>query len=267
MIMNRLSFTLACLFTLSWASATAQDVPQDTKPAAAPDDPQLAKLLAEGAGALLTEADRRHTAWQDQHLIVSMTTDKGRHLELAIYSKGTDRRAILFNEPADLRDMRIVVKGTDEIYAKIPGNRKARRVAGHSRKQNLAGTQWDLDIGSLIRLAPFYDPKITGQDAQHITLELTKKAGCAINYPTAMIKVVRKSLTVDHLSYRDENGAVVKTEDRSDLTRRGESYTYQKIRLFNTQTKAFTDIQVTKIENNKGIKDSMFKRRWLERGM
>jgi len=233
----------------------------------AADDPALAKLLAEGADAVLAEADRRHTTWKDQKLTVKMSTDKGRTLELEIFSKGTDRRAIRFVQPADLRDMRIVVKGTDEIYAKIPGTRKARRVAGHSRKQTLAGTQWNLDMGALIRLSVYYTAKITAQTDAHLTLALTRKEGADINYPGLTITIPRDTLTVQAIDYLDEKGEVVTTERRTKLDRSGAHYTYLDVMVTDTKTKAFTHIEVKSIVNDSGLSDRIFKKRWLERGI
>jgi hypothetical protein len=233
----------------------------------AADDPQLAALLKQGALAVLMEADKRHTHWADQKLEVTMTTDKARVLKLDIFNKGTERRAIIFREPANLRDMRIVIKGTDEIYAKIPGNRKARRVAGHSRKQNLAGTQWDLQIGSMIRLAPFFKVKSMEQNATDLTMELVAKDGVDLNYPSVRVVIPRDSITIRELFYRDESGVTVKVETRSDLFVKEGSYTYKKVLLTNALTKEFTQIDVSGIVNDSGLKDAMFKKRWLERGM
>ena len=238
-----------------------------TPTAFAADDPALAKLMAEGPDAVLVEADRRHTSWTDQKLKVSMSTDKGRKLELEIYSKGTDRRAIAFVQPADLRDMRIVVKGTDEIYAKIPGTRKARRVAGHSRKQTLAGTQWNLDMGALIRLSPYYTAKLTKETDQHLTLALTRRQGADINYPTLTVTIARATLTVEAVDYHDDKGQVVTTERRSKLDSTNAHYTYRDVMVTDAKTKAYTHIVVDAIENNSGINDRIFKKRWLERGM
>jgi len=231
------------------------------------DDPKLAALLKEGAMAILVEADRRHTRWTDQKLEVTMTTDKNRVLKLGIFNKGVNKRAIIFHEPANLRDMRIVIKGTEEIYAKIPGNRKARRVAGHSRKQNLAGTQWDLQIGSMIRLAPFFEVKSMTQNATDISMELVAKEGVDLNYPSVRVVIPRDTLTIRELSYRDESGTTLKVETRSDLWVKAGSYTYKKVLLTNAVTKEFTNIDVSEIVNDSGLKDSMFKKRWLERGM
>jgi len=233
----------------------------------AADDPALAKLMAEGADAVLVEADRRHTSWDDQKLEVSMSTDKGRKLALEIFSKGTDRRAIAFVEPADLRDMRIVVKGTDEIYAKIPGTRKARRVAGHSRKQTLAGTQWNLDMGALIRLSPYYTAKMSKKSDTHLVLALTRREGADINYPTLTATIARATLTVEALDYHDDKGDVVTTERRTKLDDTGGHYTYKDVMVTDTKTKAYTHITVQSIENNSNISNRVFKKRWLERGM
>ena len=147
--------------------------------AAAEDDPKLAALLAAGPDALLAEADSRLTLWKDEVMKVRLTSiggaDAGRVVQMVMTTKGSALRNMRFEEPADTRGMGVVIKGTDEIYVRLPDSTNVRRVASHARKQTLQGTEVAFDDSSLIRLSPQFSAALTSQTEKYVELTLTRK--------------------------------------------------------------------------------------------
>ncbi len=238
-------------------------------PAHAADDPKLEGLLAQGADALLTEADSRLTNWEDQTLVVTMHAkgpNDDKQTKMTIITKGADRRALRFDEPADIRGMGVVIKGTDELYVRLPGSSKVRRVAAHARKQGLQGSDWGMEDQVLIRLATYFDAKVTKKTDTHIELALTRKAGTDISYAKLEVSVARDSITVDRIRYF-EDGKPLKEEKRSALKTNGEMRTYSKVRVTHMQKEHFTEIEVLSEKNNTGVKKKTFSKRWLVRGI
>ncbi len=240
--------------------------------AQAADDPALAGLLKEGPQALLAAADKRLAGWKDQTIHVVMTahgpTDEGKQIEMNIFTKG-NRRAMRFLRPADIKGMGVVVKGADEIYVRLPGARKARRVAAHARKQGLQGTDYAFDDSSLINLSPNFDAKLKGQNDKDVELELNRKKGSPITYPKLDVKIDRATLTVHFIQYYDDDLKKLKTEDRQvpPHAHGNKLFTYKVIKLVHQQKEHSTDLDVKKVELDTGLKDKMFSKRWLVRGL
>ncbi len=239
-------------------------------PAYAADDAALEGLLKQGAAALLVEADKRLSNWDDQTLTLTMRAkgpNDDKLVKMTVITKGTDRRALRFEQPADIRGMGVVVKGTDELYVRLPGSSKVRRVAAHARKQGLQGSDWGMEDQSLIRLSTYFTPQVTSKTDTHIELELTRKPGVEISYPKLEVSVARDSVTVSRIKYFDSDGKALKEEVRKALKSNGAMRTYNSITVTHLQHEHFTQIEVLTEKNNTGVKKKTFSKRWLVRGI
>lgn len=244
--------------------------PFGVTPAHAADDPSLAGLLKAGPEALLKEADKRLSNWEDQTLEVSMHAkgpNDDKRMKMKVITRGEDRRALRFVEPADIRGMGVVIKGTDELYVRLPGSSKVRRVAAHARKQGLQGSDWGMEDQSLIRLSSYFTPTVKSKTATHIELELTRKAGVEISYPKLEVTIERASITVNLIRYFDTDGKALKEEVRTELKTTGDIRSYMKIKVSQLQHEHSTEIEVLSEKNNTGVKKKMFGKRWLVRGI
>jgi len=188
-------------------------------------------------------------------------------VKMTVITKGTDRRALRFDEPADIRGMGVVIKGTDELYVRLPGSSKVRRVAAHARKQGLQGSDWGMEDQALIRLDSYFVPKITKQSATHIELTLTRKPHADISYPKLEVSVARESVTVDRIKYFDADGKALKEEVRKGLVTQDGRRTYTRVKVTHLQHEHSTSIEVTGEKNDTGVKKKTFSKRWLVRGI
>lgn len=239
--------------------------------AAAADHPRLAELQKAGAAPLLLAADDAMTAWKDQTLAVRMTTsgagDAEHSIAMTIFTKGGSLRAMRYDEPADVRGMGVVIKGSDEIYVRLPDTDNVRRVAAHARKQGMQGTDYAFDDTVLTRLSGEFDAKITGEDAQNILLTLTRKADSKVGYSRVDIKINREHLTIPYLKSYDDDGSALKVEERTELTVMPAGHRLHKLIWVTSLKKDHkTRIDVLDEKVNTGLNDDMFSKRWLARG-
>lgn len=235
-------------------------------PAAAADDPLLAELLAKGPEALLVEADKRISNFQDQELTVEMSIFSGGKLEqkakLTTFTKGS-ARIVRFDEPADVRGMGILIKAR-AIYVKIPGSPKVRRVAGHSRKQGMMGSDYAFDDTSMLALAEDYTAELAGQTDADVKLVLTRKPGSEMNYPKLEVLISKSDLVRHHTRFFDDDGKELKTETRTELRKNEKGhYTHGTVVMKDSQRDHHTENKVVAEKVDQGLEDRFFQQKTL----
>lgn len=240
-------------------------------PASAADHPKLEALKKAGAVALLQAADDAMTQWKDQTLKVKMTTsgagDAEHSITMTIFSKGASLRALRYDEPADVRGMGVVIKGSDEIYVRLPDNENVRRVASHARKQGMQGTDYAFDDTVLTRLGGEFDPAITGEDDKTVQMTLKRKPDSKVGYSRLDIKIDREFLTIPYLQSYDDDGSALKVEERSELlSQPAGNHVYKVIWVKSLKKDHKTRIDVLEELVNTNLSDDIFSKRWLARG-
>jgi len=250
---------LICALTLSSSEANA-----------APD-PALEGLLKTGAEALLKEVDKRSFPFETQILRVRMTmfggADKGRQLEMTTHIKGLNKRAIAFHKPADLKGMRVVIKGRNDIKVRVPELNKVRKVASHARRQSFYGTDWSFDDMTMLQLSPDFSPKVLKQTEKDVILELTKKEGADLSYAKLTVYVDKATITAHKIEYFDDSGKIIREQVRSELTTMPAGHkAFKKVVMYDKTRDHKTIVDLLKDESNTDIPDSTFSRRWLVRG-
>lgn len=260
--MNRMKVTLFTLTSLvftfalganAWAGKTFEE------------------LFKQGADALLQEADDRANPAPDVTRKVKMTLrggdDEGKEIILTQLTKDGKRTAIRFTKPADLKGMGLVIKGSSEIYVKLPGSKKVRRVAAHARKQGFQGTDFSMDDLKMLRFAPYFDASIKSQNEKEVVLILTRKAGIDIPYARIEVVMEKDVLVPRDLTYFDDDGVKVKQQLRSNLKKDSAGFpTYYKGTMTDFTRNHSTDLEVLDQTTNKAISDKTFTKRWLIRG-
>ncbi|MFA5625689.1 MAG: outer membrane lipoprotein-sorting protein [Bradymonadales bacterium] len=231
-------------------------------------------LLAQGPMALLEEADRRHNPFDDQIILTRMVLNGGVHKDVTYlfhtYTKGENRRAVRFHEPAEMKGMGVVIKGRDEVYARLPDSDKVRRVGTHAKRQSFYGSDWSMDDMSMIFFAKDFSAKLLDakSDNTHVKLELTKNAGVDLPYNKLVIKIDRKLILIDYIEYYDDNNKYVKLQQRYAPKVMGGGYLmYTHLKLTDIKTKHQTENFVEEEKINQKISDDTFSKRWLVRSL
>ena len=111
-------------------------------------------LLSTSAAALdgdevLKKVDDREYGAKDTTAVVKMELiDKDGSTsarKVKMFQKGATRRLIKFLEPADVKGMAFLDAGDDKMYLYLPAMHKIRRIAGHVKNDNFAGTDFSFD--------------------------------------------------------------------------------------------------------------------------
>jgi len=229
------------------------------------------ELVKLGAEAILLEADERSNPAPDITRRVKMILrgggDDGKEIILKQLTKDGKRTAIRFSKPADLKGMGLVIKSASEIYVKLPGSKKVRRVAAHARKQGFQGTDFSMDDLKMLRFAPHFDASIKSQEGKDVVLTLIRKSGSDAPYAKIEIAMEKAVLVPRDLTYFDDDGVKVKEQKRTNLKNDSAGFpTYYKGRMTDFKRNHSTDLEVLEQITDKPISDKTFTKRWLIRG-
>ncbi len=276
---NKFGFVFAGLMMFAPMAAVTLDAePAVAAPAAGANADAYIKDANDIAGAtrMLEQVDKNHSPFTDQTIETKMILNGGVHHDVVYsfttYTKGSDRRSVRFHEPAEMRGMGVVMKGRDEVYARLPGSEKARRVGTHSKRQSFYGSDWAMDDMGMVNMAMDYDiVKIIDLKADnntHVALELKIKPTTDLPYPKLIIKIDKKRLLMDYIEYFNESGKSLKTQYRDTLKDLGNGYElYTHITVINSDTKHKTENIVESEKINQNIPDTTFQQRWLTRSI
>lgn len=238
-----------------------------------------------GATEMLKAVDKNHNPFKDQWIKTSMVLNGGVHKNVTYkfdtYTKGTNRRAVRFFEPADMRGMGVVTKGRSDVYARLPDSQKVRRVGAHAKRQSFYGSDWSMDDMSMIYMADDYDIvkilDLNADNGSHVKLELKLKtvkdgkelsADDLLPYPKLVIKLDKKLMFMDYIEYYDEGGKLIKTQERSDPKDLGNGHLlYTHVKVTDAATKHTTENFVSEEKCDTNIPDDTFTSRWLTRGI
>ena len=229
-----------------------------------------------GAAKFLEKADANHNPFTDQTIRTRMTLNGGIHngnmYLFDTYTKGENRRAVRFSEPPEMRGMGGVIKGRNEVYARLPDSEKVRRVGTHSKRQSFYGSDWSMDDMSMIYLGKDYNVKkivnLKSDGGKTLTLELQLKEGVDLPYPKLVIKLDRELALINYIEYYADNMKFKKKQERFDLKEVGGGYPiYSRVVLTDIDSKHTTQNEVLEEKINQNIPDDNFSKRWLVRSL
>lgn len=232
-------------------------------------DVDLEELIEEGGQAVLEYSDKAANPYPNRTFTVEMIleggADDGQTLKMKMISKNGNRTALRFLEPADLQGLALVIKGAEQIYVKLPGTRKVRRVASHARKQSFQGTDWSMDDLRLLRLAPSFKAKIKEVTKTHVILDLKKKFQTDLPYSRIVVHLPKHHLVPEKLEYYDADGKKSKVQVRSEPRVKNGKISYLKNKMTDLIRNHSTSLVVLE-ESHKKIPMRTFTKRWLVRG-
>ena len=231
----------------------------------------FAKMLTADAKGVLDMADQRANPYTDITMEITMTLrggdDDGKQLSMTQYSKEGKKAAIKFRSPADLKGLGIVIKGDNEIYVKLPGTKKVRRVASHARKQGFQGTDFSMDDLQMLKFGRHFDAKILEKNETAIKLELTRKSSSTVPYKRIVTVIPKDSGIMQTIEYFDDDGKNVKRQERSNLDKDANGqYGYRTILMKDLVRNHATELRVNEMSGDKKIPSKTFSKRWLIRG-
>lgn len=254
-------------------SAVAQDsIPANPTPATIyANNVNIDDLIAKGAQAVIDECDRRHNPFSDQTIHTKMVLNGGVHKDVTYvfdtFTKGETKRSVRFKEPAEMNGMGVVIKGRDEVYARLPDSPSVRRVATHAKRQSFYGSDWSMDDMSIVYYGKDFTPKILdakSDNGTHVKLQLDLKDGVDLPFKKLVIKVDRSRILIDYIELYDDNLQLIKTQTRDTPKDLGNGYElYTHLTVTDAKTNHKTENFVLSEKINQNIPDSTFTKRWL----
>ena len=188
-----------------------------------------------------------------------------RTLGLEVFMKG-DKRLTAFTAPADLAGTKVLILSPTQMYVYLPAFKKVRRVASHVTEQGFMGTTYTQDLLAIARYGEHYAPKLMKEDDASWMLELTEKPDGAGPYPKVQVSVRKKDYLPTKITYFNDKGQHVKTEERMDYQCKGEICAPHTMKLTDhTEGDHWTKLVQKEWKPNGGIKDRVFTRRNLAR--
>jgi outer membrane lipoprotein-sorting protein len=184
---------------------------------------------------------------------------------MKILQKGDEQRLVKFLSPADVKGIGFLDAGEDKMYLYMPAFHKIRRIAGHVKNENFAGTDFSYDDMSSERFSIKYDVIEKSEEAEHYIMILKAKPGRDWDYSKLKVWIRKKEFMFDQALYYDKKGAEWKRFARKEFKPVGK-YTQSFWAEMNDLKKAHkTQMIVESVKCDTGLKDRDFSKRQLKR--
>ena len=191
--------------------------------------------------------------------------------ELRLWQKGTDHRMAKFVAPARLRGVGLLSKReageTDaSVYLYLPAFGRVRRVVGRARGDSFFGTDFTQDDLSRLTYSDRFTPRVTGEDAAHVTLELTPKVPEDEPHHHLVLTVRKEDHVVAGVDAFDKaDGGPSRRLTATDVKRHGEQALAHRIEAKDMATGRRTEAVIEDVQVDTGLEDDFFSKRYLQR--
>ncbi len=185
--------------------------------------------------------------------------------KLKMFQKGADKRLIKFLQPADLKGMAFLDTGDDKMYLYMPAMHKIRRIAGHVKNDNFAGTDYSFDDLSSNRFSDRVDVASMKELGDHYLLELKPRPDSDSQYGKLMMYVRKKDFLFDKVEFLDKSGKKWKVMIRKDFRRVGKYMQSYFSEITDLKKQHTTRNLIESIECDTGLEDRFFSKRQLKR--
>ncbi len=231
---------------------------------------QQAEQPPANAEEILQQVDDELTAVEDlrANCVLTITDSSGSTDErkLTVMQKDDDKRLIQLTEPARLRGVGLLAKAEGQDYLYLPAMRRVRRIAGAERDEPFLDSDFTNDDLTRTTFSSRYRPELLDDDAEHWRLRLTPRDSDDDRYSKLRMKVRKKDHQPVEIEYFEEGS----DEATRRLTTSGfdtvESQVIaHKFLVENLETGGQSTLELSDVEVNIGLDDSLFSRRQLQR--
>lgn len=218
---------------------------------------------------VLKKMDAAEYSAQDTEATVKLImTDKGgarSERKMQMFQKGMKLRLVRFLEPADVKGIAFLDEGDDKMYLYLPALHKVRRIAGHVKNENFAGTDFayqDLQAGEF---SARVDAKSMTEDDAHYVVEAVPRPGTDSKYGKLILHIRKADFLFDKIEFFDESGAPWKLFTRDDFRAAGKYTQSYHILMKDQKSEHTTEMTVVELKVDTGMKDSFFSQRQLKK--
>ncbi len=225
--------------------------------------------VTQDARQLLTKVDEIMNAPQDQELLISITIIDRRgnqsNRELVLLQKGSDKRLVRFLSPADQKGIAFLSLPNDNLTMYMPAFGRTRRVAGHVKHTNFAGTDYTYEDMEAKKYMDKYVPSLLRDAGNVYVLELKTRDGIRSDY-SKLHMTIRKSdnypLKIDYFDRRGNNVKRMTSQQIRDVS--GYKIAHRTIMEdLRGGSKTIMEIKSAEFDNN--LSDDIFTERYMTR--
>jgi hypothetical protein len=183
-----------------------------------------------------------------------------------VQNKGA-KRLVNFESPGDMKGTKVLVLSRQQMWVYLPAYKKVRRVASHVKQQGFMGTMYSDEDMSTSRYTEAYDATVMKETEGAISLKLTPKADSKSGYAGLEMDLRTDLMLPTEIRFFNAEGQHIKTETRPDYDCENDVCTPTEMKMVDhTRGDASTRLIANERQINKGVSDSVFSVRSLERG-
>jgi len=216
---------------------------------------------------LLKKLDDAEYAAKDTVAEVKMVLEdsEGRTSErsLKMYQKGHDKRLIKFESPADVKGIAFL-DDEGKMYVYMPAFHKIRRIAGHVKNENFAGTDFAHDDLSSESFSGRLDVSSVKEEGDHFFMEAKEKDEDT-RYSKLVFSIRKKDFMFDRVEYYDKSGKKAKLFERKDFRDAGKYVQSYWAQMTDLKKNHKTTMVVESVKCDTGLKNRFFSKRQLKR--
>lgn len=184
---------------------------------------------------------------------------------MKLLQRGDEQRLVKFMAPADVKGIGFLDAGADKMYLYMPAFHKIRRIAGHVKNENFAGTDFSYDDMSSERFSSKYDVAEKSEDDKHYILILKSKPGRDWDYSKVKVWIRKNDFMFNKAIYFDKKGVAHKQFIRKEFKPVGKYIQSFWAEMSDLKKDHKTQMIVEKLECDTGLKDRTFSKRQLKR--
>jgi outer membrane lipoprotein-sorting protein len=185
--------------------------------------------------------------------------------KMQMFQMGAGKRLVRFLEPADVKGIAFLDEGEDKMYVYMPAFHKVRRIAGHVKNEDFAGTDFSYDDLKAGEFSKRMDAGAVTEDPEHYIVEAKSKPSEESQYGKVVLQVRKKDFLIDKIDFFDQNQKLWKVLVREDFKPAGAYTQSYKFEMRNEKSGHATRMIVEELKTDTGLKDSFFSQRQLKR--
>ena len=231
-------------------------------------------MFSQTAGDILKRVEDRmmgKDAPKDFYATMIMTINKNsskKERELIAWSKNfldkSDWKVMKFKKPADVKGIGFLTLSDEKMYLYLPEFHRIRRIASSNKKDSFVGSDFSYDDLGETEFSKNYIPKISKQDEKFIYLELKRKSGIKKPYLKIELKIDKKVLLPVEMKFYDNSSKLWKIAEQK-FKKIGKYFVINYIKMKDLKKNSFTTLEMKNIEVDKGLKDTIFTKRFLKK--
>ncbi len=226
----------------------------------------ISATFAQNAADLLKKMDNVIYAPKDQKvklkIIIYDKNGKQKIRKADSKQMGSDYRLMRFTEPASQRGIAFLSLPNNIMYVYLPAFKKERRIAGHVKTQNFAGTDFSYEDLESKPYSEKYNPVSAKTTSDGYILEVTPKDKNSA-YSKLVITLFKNNYYPKKVEYYDKKGRLIKVMTNKKVEKIGKYWTSTDFVMENRTKKTKTEMIFENITFDNGFTKDDFSVRKL----